>query len=153
MIERIKPVEILLVEDNPADVDLIRETLSESKIANNWNAVENGEQALSYLRAEKSYAARTLPDLILLDINLPRKTGLDVLKEIRSDPQLTDLAIVMLTSSNSPDDIQASYRMHVNAYVRKPLDLEEFVAAVRSIDGFWLSIVRLPRNSMEQDKR
>lgn len=138
------PVEILLVEDNAADVRLTREVLAEGKIANTLHVVNDGDQAMAYLRAEGPFARRTLPDLILLDLNLPRKDGREVLAELKSDESLRQIPVVVLTTSRSERDILASYSLHANCYISKPVDLGQFMDVVRSIEEFWLSIVRLP---------
>ena len=138
------PVDILLVEDNPGDVRLTRELLKESKIHNNLTVVDNGEDALVFLRRGAKYANATPPDLILLDLNLPRKNGAEVLASIKNDPALRRIPVVILTSSKAEEDIARAYDLHANCYVSKPVGLEQFAAVVKSIDDFWLSIVKLP---------
>jgi CheY-like chemotaxis protein len=140
------PVEILLVEDNPGDVRLTVEALKEGKVLNNLVTVGDGVEALAYLRREGKYAAATRPDLILLDLNLPRKDGREVLAEVKVDPDLRQIPVVVLTSSGAESDILRAYDLHANCYVTKPVDLDQFLAVVRSIEGFWLTIVRLPPN-------
>ena len=140
----LRPIEILLVEDSPADVDLTREALQEAKVLNNLHVVEDGEQALAYLRREGPYAEVTRPDLILLDLNLPRKDGRQVLEEIKADPSLRRIPVVILTTSEAEQDVLRSYDLHANCYVTKPVDLERFITVVRSIEDFWLAIVKLP---------
>jgi CheY-like chemotaxis protein len=140
----IKPVEILLVEDNLADVRLTLETLKEEKLHNNLSVVNDGVEALAFLRREGSYANAVRPDLILLDLNLPRKDGREVLKEIKGDPALRNIPIVVLTVSESEKDILESYNLQANCYITKPLDLNQFARVVRSIQDFWLTIVQLP---------
>jgi two-component system, chemotaxis family, response regulator Rcp1 len=142
---RIEPIEILLVEDSPADVDLTREALEDTKIHNNLSIVSDGVEALTFLRREGEYADAPHPDLILLDLNLPKKDGREVLAEIKADPRLRRIPVVVLTTSEADQDILRSYDLHANCYVTKPVDLDAFVEVVRSIEDFWLAIVRLPR--------
>jgi len=141
-----RPIDILLVEDNPGDVRLTRELLKESKIRNSLTVVENGEDALAFLRQEDKYRDATCPDLILLDLNLPRKHGSEVLAAIKSDPELRRIPVVILTTSRAEEDIVKSYDLHANCYVSKPVGLEQFATVVKSIDDFWLAIVKLPRH-------
>lgn len=138
------PVDILLVEDNPGDVRLTRELLKESKIHNNLTVVDNGEDALLFLRREAKYRNATLPDLILLDLNLPRKNGSEVLASIKKDPELKRIPVVVLTSSKAEEDVVKTYDLHANCYISKPVGLEQFAAVVKAIDDFWLTIVKLP---------
>ena len=140
----IMPIEILLVEDNLADVRLTREALKEEKLHINLNVVNDGVEALAFLRREGKYANVTTPDLILLDLNLPRKDGREVLEEIKNDPDLKTIPIVVLTISDAEKDILASYHLHANCYIVKPLDLNQFSKVVKSIQDFWLTIVKLP---------
>jgi two-component system, chemotaxis family, response regulator Rcp1 len=137
-------IDILLVEDNPGDVRLTRELLKESKINNNLTVIDNGEDALLFLRHEAKYRNATSPDLILLDLNLPRKNGSEVLASIKNDPELKRIPVVILTSSKAEEDIVRSYDLHANCYVSKPVGLEQFAAVVKAIDNFWLAIVKLP---------
>jgi CheY-like chemotaxis protein len=139
-----QPIEVLLVEDDPGDVLLIREAFDFNKVHNNLNVVSDGEQALDYLRGDGDYAGRTRPDLVLLDLNLPRKDGREVLAEVKSDPDLRTIPIVVLTTSEAEEDVLKSYQLHANAYVTKPVDFERFVSIVRQIDDFFVSVVRLP---------
>jgi chemotaxis family two-component system response regulator Rcp1 len=139
-----RPIEILLVEDNPADVELSIEALKEGKVANNLNVVEDGVEALAYLRRQGEYAEAVRPDLILLDLNLPRKDGREVLAEIKNDPELRQIPVVVLTTSEAEEDIVRTYRMHANCYISKPVDLAQFIRVVKSIDDFWLTVVKLP---------
>jgi CheY-like chemotaxis protein len=139
-----QPIEVLLVEDDPGDVLLIREAFDFNKVHNNLNVVSDGEQALDYLRGAGDYADRTRPDLVLLDLNLPRKDGREVLAEVKSDPDLRTIPIVVLTTSEAEEDVLKSYQLHANAYVTKPVDFERFVSIVRQIDDFFVSVVRLP---------
>jgi CheY-like chemotaxis protein len=140
----IKPIEILLVEDNPADVRLTQEALKEEKLHNNLSVVNDGVEALAFLRREGDYAQAIRPDLILLDLNLPRKDGREVLKEIKNDLNLQAIPIVVLTISEAEMDILESYQLHANCYIIKPLDLNQFSKVVKSIQDFWLAIVKLP---------
>lgn len=143
-IPAMRPVEVLLAEDSAADVRLTREVLRDARVLNELTVVSDGEQVLAYLRQEGEFAARPRPDLLLLDLNLPRKDGREVLAEISADPALRTLPVVVLTTSAAERDVLAAYRNNVNAYVTKPVDLDAFIAVVRSIEGFWLSIVRYP---------
>lgn len=137
-------VDILLVEDNPGDVRLIQEALQDGKLLNRVATVTDGQKALAYLRKEGNYAQATRPDLILLDLNIPRKDGREVLAEIKADPHLRSIPVVIVTSSQAEEDILRSYNTHANCYVTKPVDLEKFVVVVRAIEEFWVTIVRLP---------
>ncbi len=139
-----RPVDILLVEDNPGDVRLTREALRDGKLLNRLSTVTDGQQALAFLRKQGSYAQASRPDLILLDLNLPRKDGREVLVEIKADPDLRRIPVVIVTSSQAEEDILKSYNTHANCYVTKPVDLVKFVAVVRSIEDFWVTIVKLP---------
>lgn len=141
---QIQPAEILVIEDNPGDVRLMREALRESKIINQLHAVSDGQQALAFLRKQGSYAKATRPDLILLDLNLPGKDGREVLSEIKADPDLRRIPVVIVTSSKAEEDILRSYNHYANCYITKPLDLEKFVEVVKAIQDFWISIVTLP---------
>ena len=144
LVAQSKPIEILLVEDNRGDVRLTREALRENTLNNNLYVTIDGVDALAFLRREGVYADAPHPDLILLDLNLPRKDGREVLAEIKSDPRLLRIPVVILTTSDSEQDIIASYDLHANCYITKPVDLEQFLSVVRSIEGFWLSVVKLP---------
>ncbi|MSP71762.1 MAG: response regulator [Myxococcales bacterium] len=139
-----RAVSVLLVEDNPADVRLAREAMKASKLQLDITVVEDGELALDYLSRRGAYVDATRPDLILLDLNLPRLSGLTVLERIKSDPELRPIPVVVLTTSDSQDDIMRSYSLHANCYIRKPPRLEDFIRVVQSIDDFWFTIVRLP---------
>jgi two-component system, chemotaxis family, response regulator Rcp1 len=139
-----RPIEILLVEDNPGDVRLILEALKDAKVRNTVHSVEDGEQAMSYLNQEGKYAGVTRPDLILLDLNLPRKDGREVLEDIKTDPNLKSIPVVILTSSKAEQDIVKTYNLHANCYITKPVDLDQFIGVVKSIENFWLTVVRLP---------
>ncbi len=140
------PIEILLVEDNPADVRLTREALKEEKFLNNLSVVEDGVEAMAFLRREGKYADAPRPDLILLDLNLPRKDGREVLEEVKSDPDLKIIPVVVLTISKADEDIVRSYRLHANCFITKPVDLGQFLKVAKSIQEFWLTIVKLPPN-------
>ena len=138
------PIEILLIEDNPGDVRLTKEALRDSKVINNLSVVSDGVQALEFLHREGRYADAVRPDVILLDLNLPRKDGREVLEEIKADPDLKRIPVVVITSSSSEEDVLRSYNLHANCYISKPVDLEQFIAVVRSIEDFWMGIVKLP---------
>lgn len=140
----IRPSEILLVEDSPSDVLLTREALRRARLANSLHVVNRGEDALAFLYRTGEHQSAPRPDLILLDINLPGMSGLDVLERIKSDKDLCDVPVVILTTSGADEDVAKAYRQHVNAYVRKPIDFEQFLVTVRDIGDFWLSIVTLP---------
>lgn len=137
-------VNILLVEDNPGDVRLTKEALRDSKVLNQLNVVSDGVEAMAYLRKQGSHARAARPDLILLDLNLPKKDGRQVLEEIKTDANLKAIPVVILTSSKAEEDIAKSYAHHANCYVAKPIGLDAFVSAVKAIEDFWLSIVKLP---------
>lgn len=143
--DRLKSIEILLVEDNPGDACLAREALEESKISNQLHIVEDGEEALAFLRQQGRFSTAPRPDLILLDLNLPKIDGRQVLAEIKSDDDLKRIPVVILTTSRSEEDVLKSYNLHANCYVTKPIDLNQFLRVVRSIEDFWLSIVVLPK--------
>jgi CheY-like chemotaxis protein len=138
------PIEILLVEDNPGDVRLMTETLRDGKVWNRLRVVEDGVEALALLRREGEYASAVRPDLILLDLSLPRKGGQEVLAEVKQDPDLRRIPVVVITSSRAEKDILEAYDNCVNCYLTKPVDLEQFVGIVRSIEDFWFSVVKLP---------
>jgi chemotaxis family two-component system response regulator Rcp1 len=137
-------IRILLVEDSPEDVLLTRESLKEAKVANELHVVEDGESALDFVHQRDRFSDAARPDLIILDLNLPRKDGREVLVELKEDADVGRIPVVVLTTSASDQDVLRSYEHHVNAYVRKPVDLDRFVEIVRSIDDFWLGIVTLP---------
>ena len=141
---RVRPIEILLVEDNPADIRLAQEAFKEAKLINRLFPTTDGEEALAFLRREGPYADAPRPDLIFLDLNLPRKDGREVLAEIKADPELRRIPVVILTSSSAEEDVVKTYNLHANCYVSKPVDLERFIEVVKSIGDFWVSIVRLP---------
>jgi len=139
------PIDILLVEDNPGDVRLTKEALSASKLSNQLHVVPDGVEALAYLRQQGPYARQPRPDLILLDLNLPKKDGREVLADIKADPLLKRIPVVILTTSQAEQDILKTYELHANCYVTKPVDLDQFVEVVKSIKDFWLTIVKLPQ--------
>jgi len=138
------PIEILLVEDNPGDVRLAREALKENKVRNNVHVVEDGEAAMEFLRKQNKYQNVPRPDLVLLDLNLPKKDGREVLAEIKADDDLKRIPVVMLTISKAEEDIIRAYDLHVNCYITKPIDLDQFIKVVRTVEDFWLTIVKLP---------
>ena len=140
------PIEILLVEDSPADVRLAQEALKEAKVLNNLSVVDDGIKAMQFLRKEAPYAKAPRPELILLDLNLPRKDGREVLGEIKSDPELRRIPVVVLTTSHAEGDILRAYNLHCNCYITKPVDFQQFLLVVKSIEDFWLTVVRLPPN-------
>jgi chemotaxis family two-component system response regulator Rcp1 len=146
MHRQLKPIVMLLVEDNPGDVDLAREALSGSKIHNDLMVVDDGMKAMEFLRREGPYADAPRPDLILLDLNLPRKDGREVLAEIKGDPDLKRIPVVILTMSKDEEDVLTSYNLHANCFITKPIDLTQFMKVVKSIEDFWLTIVKLPPN-------
>jgi len=141
-----KEIEILLVEDNAGDVRLTEEALREGKVKNRLHIARDGVEAIEILRRSGKYAGAPRPDLVLLDLNLPRKDGREVLAEIKADPNLKTLPVVVLTTSSAEADILKTYQLHANCYIQKPVDLDQFVKVVRSIDDFWLTIVRLPKD-------
>jgi two-component system, chemotaxis family, response regulator Rcp1 len=138
------PVEILLVEDNPGDERLTREALKEGKVYSNLRWVKDGVEALEYLHRRGKYENAPRPDIILLDLNLPKKDGREVLSEIKADDSLKQIPVVVLTTSKAEEDVLRSYKLHANCYVTKPVDLEKFIVVVQSIDRFWLTVVTLP---------
>jgi CheY-like chemotaxis protein len=141
-----RPIDILLVEDSPGDVRLAQEALKEAKVRNNLYTVTDGVEAMDFLRQEGNYADAERPDLILLDLNLPKKDGREVLAEIKSDDDLKRIPVVILTVSKAEEDILKSYNLHANCYITKPIDLDQFMKVVKSIEEFWLTIVKLPPN-------
>jgi chemotaxis family two-component system response regulator Rcp1 len=138
------PVEILLAEDNPGDVRLTEKALEKGKIVNNLNVVNDGVEAMAYLRQEGEYADKPRPDLVLLDLNMPRMDGQEVLAEIGEEPDLRRIPVVVLTSSEAEEDIVKSYELNANAYLTKPVDFDGFVDVIKSVEDFWLAVVRLP---------
>ncbi len=141
----VAPIEILLVEDSPGDVRLTKEALRDVKVRNNLHVALDGLEATSFLRREGQHANAPRPDLILLDLNLPKKGGEKVLEEIKLDPGLKSIPVVILTTSAAEEDIRRSYELHANCYITKPVDLDQFLKVVRTIDNFWLAIAKLPR--------
>jgi chemotaxis family two-component system response regulator Rcp1 len=139
-----KPIEILLVEDNPGDARLTREALSMSKVQNNLHHARDGEEAMRFLRRQGAFADVPQPDLILLDLNLPKRDGREVLEDIKRDPLLMHVPVVILTSSQAEEDILRAYRLHANCFITKPVDFEQFIKVVGSIEQFWFTIVKLP---------
>jgi CheY-like chemotaxis protein len=139
-----KPIEILLVEDNPGDVRLTQEALKENKVCNTMSVVEDGLEAIAFLHQEGNYSDAPRPDLILLDLNLPKKDGREVLAEIKNDPDLKRIPVVVLTTSKAEEDIIRMYDNYANCYITKPVDLDEFISIIKSIENFWVNIVKLP---------
>jgi chemotaxis family two-component system response regulator Rcp1 len=139
-----RPIEILLVEDSPSDTELTQEALREAKVRNHLSSVEDGVQAMDFLRRRGLYAVAPRPDLIMLDLNLPRKDGREVLAEIKEDPELKTIPVVVLTTSQAEQDVLRAYHLHANCYITKPVDFEQFLHAIRSIESFWLLVVTLP---------
>jgi chemotaxis family two-component system response regulator Rcp1 len=140
------PVEILLVEDNPGDERLTREALREGKVYHNLHWVKDGVEAMAFLRRQGKYASVPRPDIVLLDLNLPKKDGREVLEEIKTDEDLKRIPVVVLTTSKAEEDVLRTYNLHANCFVTKPVDLEKFIVVVKSIDVFWLTVVTLPPN-------
>ncbi len=141
----VRPIDILLVEDSPADVRLTREALKEAKVLNTLHVVEDGVAAMAFLRKQGLYADSPMPDLILLDLNLPKKDGREVLAEIKEEEELKRIPVVVLTTSRAEEDVVRSYHLHANAYVTKPVDLTQFLSVIRTLEEFWLAVVTLPR--------
>jgi len=140
----LRAIEILMVEDSPIDVLMAREALQQAKVLNNLSVTENGVEALAFLRREDRYAGAPRPDLILLDLNMPRKDGREVLQELKADPELKCIPVVVLTTSKAEEDIVKSYGLHANCYITKPVDFERFVSVVQTIQDFWFTVVTLP---------
>ena len=140
----VRPLEILLVEDSPSDTELTVEALKEAKVRNHLSVVEDGVEALEFLRRQGPFAQAPRPDLIMLDLNLPRKDGREVLAEIKADPKLRTIPVVVLTTSRAEQDVLRAYELHANCYVTKPVGFEQFLEVVRSIENFWLVLVSLP---------
>jgi chemotaxis family two-component system response regulator Rcp1 len=145
MITKMRPSDVLLVEDNPSDVYLTQVAFRRSRTESEIHVVEDGIQAMAFLRQELPYANAPRPDLVLLDLNLPRKDGFKVLEEMKADPDLRMIPVIVLTTSTAEADISRCYESHANCYISKPVDFTEFISAVRSLEGFWLKIVRLPQ--------
>ncbi|MEG4939314.1 response regulator [Microcoleus sp. F4-D5] len=142
----VRPIEILLIEDSPSDADLAIEVINQGKILNNLHFVEDGVEAIKFLRRKEPYLSVPRPDLILLDLHLPKKSGVEVLEEIKTDPKLKLIPVVILSTSAAPEDIFKSYSLHANCYITKPVDLVQFTKVVRLIEEFWLAVVKLPIN-------
>jgi len=140
----VRPVEILMVEDNAGDARLTEEALKDSKVINNLHHARDGVEALEFLRREGKHKNAPVPDIILLDLNLPRKDGREVLAELKAMPRLKNIPVVVLTTSDAEQDIVMSYNLHANCYITKPVDLDKFIEIIRGIENFWLSIVKLP---------
>lgn len=143
-----EPIQVLLVEDSPGDVRLTREAFKDAKVHINLHVASDGVEAMAFLKREGGHANAPRPDLILLDLNLPRKDGREVLQEIKESPALTSIPVVVLTTSASEEDILRSYRLHANCYITKPVGLDGFLKVVNSIDNFWLSVVKLPHETL-----
>jgi two-component system, chemotaxis family, response regulator Rcp1 len=146
-ISSVTPIKILLVEDNPGDADLARDALEHSKIKNDLHVVGDGEAAMAFLRRQGAFADAPRPGLILLDLNLPKKDGREVLAEIKADPDLKRIPVVVLTTSMAEQDVLETYNLHANCYIKKPIDFGEFMKVVKSIENFWLTIVVLPNGA------
>ncbi len=142
--EHPRPIEILMVEDNLADVRLTQLAMRDAKVWNTLNHVPDGEEAMLFLRREGAYENAPRPDILLLDLNMPKKDGREVLTEIRADPLLTHLPVVILTTSEADEDVLKSYGLHANSYVVKPLGLDEFIAVIKGLEDYWLCLVKLP---------
>jgi CheY-like chemotaxis protein len=142
--ENLQMINILLVEDNPGDIRLTKEVLKEGKIRNTLSVITDGEEALLFLKKTGKYKDILLPDIILLDLNLPKKDGREVLAEIKEDPELLRIPVIVLTTSSAENDILSMYGHHANCYITKPVDFDQFINVIRSIEDFWLSIVKLP---------
>lgn len=145
------PIEVLLIEDNPGDVRLTKEALKEGRLLNNLSIVGDGMEAMLFLRRQGKYAEAAQPDLILLDLNLPKKDGREVLAEIKADPSLRRIPVVVLTTSSAEEDVFNIYDLHANCYITKPVNLEQFMRVIKSIEDFWVSVVKLP--GQRQDER
>ncbi len=147
MNDNVAPIQILLVEDNPGDARLASEALKDGKVSNNLYHVTDGVEAMAFMRREGEYASAPRPDLILLDLNLPRKDGREVLHEIKEDPGLRLVPVVVMTTSAAERDLIKSYDLHANAYVVKPMELDQFIEVVRAIENFWFTVVKLPQRN------
>jgi CheY-like chemotaxis protein len=144
-----RPIEILLVEDNPGDVRLTQEAFADARVRNNLHIATNGEEAMDFLRHTGKFSGAPRPDLVLLDLNLPKKNGMEVLEEMKHDKTLRPIPVVILTTSEAERDILKAYNSHANCYIAKPLDLEQFVSVIQTIEAFWFSIVKLPQGTRE----
>lgn len=145
----VPPIEILLVEDSPGDARLAMEALKEAKVLNHISVVPDGVEAMAFLRRQDGYGDVPRPDLILLDLNLPKKDGREVLAEVKADPSLQHIPVVILTTSQAEQDIMRSYRLHANCYITKPVDLDQFLEVIKSVENFWLTVVKLPTGEKE----
>ena len=145
-----EPISILLVEDNPGDVRLTQEVFKEAKMGNRLHVVYDGEEALSFLKRTGKHGSAPRPDLVLLDLNLPKRNGLEVLAEIKADENLRRIPVVMLTMSKNEQDILKSYDLHANCFITKPVDLDQFLSVVRAIEDFWLTVVKLPKSAEQR---
>ncbi|GAB2817197.1 response regulator [Actinocorallia aurea] len=150
-VPEIEPIEVLLVEDDPGDELMTREAFETNKIGNRLHVVRDGAEALDYLFRQGEYADAVRPDLILLDLNLPKRDGREVLEQIKTSPELAAIPVVILTTSSAEEDILRSYHLHANAYVTKPVDFDQFIAAIHKIDEFFVTVVKLPRNMRAQE--
>jgi CheY-like chemotaxis protein len=139
-----RPIEILLVEDNPGDVDLTKEALADAKVGNRLHVVDDGAKAIDFLLRNGVYTDAPRPDIILLDLNLPKKDGRQVLAEIKAEPTIQEIPVVILTTSQAEEDILRSYQLHANCYITKPVDFKQFMKVIRSVEEFWLTVVKLP---------
>jgi CheY-like chemotaxis protein len=144
MTQKSKPIEILLVEDNPGDARLTVEALKESKLLNRLHHVADGQEAIAFLKQQGDHQGKPRPDIILLDLNLPKKSGHEVLAEVKADPNLKSIPVVVLTSSEAERDIVMTYKLHANCYITKPVDLDKFISIIQKIEQFWMTIVKLP---------
>ncbi len=144
MRDSIEPFEILLVEDNPGDVFLTQEAFREGRLAYRLSVVEDGEEAMRFLRREGRHSKAPQPDLILLDLNLPKKDGRELLGEVKMDPELRQIPVIVLTTSKAEQDVAKAYKLHANCYLTKPIQMDDFLKTIRSVEEFWLSVVRLP---------
>jgi len=145
----LEPIEILLVEDNPVDILMTRHALQEAKVFNKLHVAEDGEEATDFLYRKGKHASAPRPDLILLDLNLPKKNGRELLAEVKRDPDLLDIPVIVLTTSQEEQDVTMCYQLHGNCFITKPVDMDQFTEVVRSIEGFWFTIVKLPNKGGE----
>lgn len=145
----VHPIDILLVEDNPGDVDLTKAALEGAKVFNRLHVVEDGDQALDFLFRRKGYQAAPRPALILLDLNLPKRDGREVLEAIKAQPAVAEIPVVILTTSGAEEDVARAYRSHANCYITKPVDFRQFLKVVQAIEDFWLTVVKLPKKGLE----
>ncbi len=143
-VETDRPIEILLVEDSPGDVRLTLEALKEGRVRNNVHVARDGVEAMAFLRREGHFSSKPRPDLVLLDLNMPKKDGREVLAEIKEDEELKLIPVVVLTTSSSEEDVLRSYGLHANCYITKPVDMDQFITVIRSLEEFWLAVVKLP---------